>query len=332
MDNTAPIKLPEKDEASKHDKSTHLQDWGIFYRLAIIVIACVFLFPYLFDWILGNSVIIEQKGQIGDQYGALNALFTGVAFAGLITTIILQRKDLQLQRTDLQLQREELQLQREEMEKQSKEFQRQTTQAEEKNFTDAFYLRLELIDKLSSNITTICEKDNKRVYRKEAIDQIISDLEITSNFIISTKEKLIKDKEIAISALERLCNNKMSLSAWMASLLLLVKDTREAFKDNEEKRKHFLIILMSTLTIYERVILITFQAQFMDSEITDQVEQLEVGEFSKEWKMMIMNDPRTQSLNNNMESARIKKQHISHPGDLIQYPPEEGYSFLRNSK
>lgn len=332
MDNTAPIKLPEKDEASKHDKSSNLQDWGIFYCLAIIVIACVFLFPYLFDWILGDSVIIEQKAQIGDQYGALNALFTGVAFAGLITTIILQRKDLQLQRTDLQLQREELKLQREEMEKQSKEFKLQTTQAEEKNFTDAFYLRLGLIDKLFSDITTICEKDNKRVYRKEAIDQIISDLEITSNFIISTKEKLIKDKKIAISALERLCNNKMSLSAWIVSLLILVKDIREAFKDNEEKRKHFLIILMSTLTIYERVTLIAFQAQFKDKEITDQINHLEVEELAKEWKTMVMNDPRTLNLDNNTESARIKKQHIIHPGDLMQMSPEKGYSFLLRSK
>ena len=34
----------------------------------------------------------EERGQFGDMFGAVNALFSGLAFAGLILTLILQRK------------------------------------------------------------------------------------------------------------------------------------------------------------------------------------------------------------------------------------------------
>ena len=49
------------------------------------------------------------RGQFGDVFGAANALFSGLAFAGLIYAILLQREDLALQRTELELTRQELQ-------------------------------------------------------------------------------------------------------------------------------------------------------------------------------------------------------------------------------
>ena len=36
----------------------------------------------------------DIRGTFGDQFGAVNALFSGLAFTGLIYTIILQRRDL----------------------------------------------------------------------------------------------------------------------------------------------------------------------------------------------------------------------------------------------
>jgi hypothetical protein len=57
---------------------------------------------YIFDkW--------ETKAFFGEMFGSLDALFSGLAFAGLIYTIHLQRKDLQLQREELRLTRDELQ-------------------------------------------------------------------------------------------------------------------------------------------------------------------------------------------------------------------------------
>jgi hypothetical protein len=42
-----------------------------------------------------------NRGTFGDMFGASNALFSGLAFAGIIYTIALQRKELELQRKEL---------------------------------------------------------------------------------------------------------------------------------------------------------------------------------------------------------------------------------------
>jgi hypothetical protein len=58
---------------------------------------------------------MSARGQFGDLFGSINALFSGLAFVGLIYTIQQQRNQLDMQRTELELQRQELKLQREEM-------------------------------------------------------------------------------------------------------------------------------------------------------------------------------------------------------------------------
>ena len=59
-------------------------------------------FTYLLlpDW--------QSRGQFGDVFGAVNSLFSGLAFSGLIFAILLQREDLELQRQELTLTRQEL--------------------------------------------------------------------------------------------------------------------------------------------------------------------------------------------------------------------------------
>ena len=50
----------------------------------------------------------QDRGQFGDSFGAVNSLFSGLAFAGLIVALLLQRRELSLQREELQLTRDEL--------------------------------------------------------------------------------------------------------------------------------------------------------------------------------------------------------------------------------
>lgn len=78
-------------------------------RTVLAVAACIVAFwaalPFvayygLADW--------QTRGQFGDVFGAVNALFSGLAFAGLIFAILLQREDLELQREELSLTRAEL--------------------------------------------------------------------------------------------------------------------------------------------------------------------------------------------------------------------------------
>lgn len=59
----------------------------------------------------------EQRGQFGDSYGALNALFSGLAFFGLIVALVLQSRDLSTQTEALRLQIDEFKAQKHEMAK-----------------------------------------------------------------------------------------------------------------------------------------------------------------------------------------------------------------------
>lgn len=49
----------------------------------------------------------NQRGTLGDMFGTINALFSGLAFAGIILTILLQRRELKYQREELKETREE---------------------------------------------------------------------------------------------------------------------------------------------------------------------------------------------------------------------------------
>ena len=61
-------------------------------------------------WVIGGLATywMSERGTLGDMFGAINALFSGLAFAGVIYTILLQRKELELQREELVSTREEL--------------------------------------------------------------------------------------------------------------------------------------------------------------------------------------------------------------------------------
>ena len=58
---------------------------------------------------------IGERGQFGDSFGAVNALFSGFAFAGVIYAIILQKRELELQREELEATRTEIRGQREQL-------------------------------------------------------------------------------------------------------------------------------------------------------------------------------------------------------------------------
>lgn len=77
------------------------------------------------------------RGEFGDMFGAVNALFSGLAFAGLIITLILQRQELGLQREELEQTREELKNQRMEFEKENETLKYQ-------RFENLFYNMLNL--------------------------------------------------------------------------------------------------------------------------------------------------------------------------------------------
>lgn len=58
-----------------------------------------------------EEISVAKSGVFGDSFGALNALFSGLAFGGLLITVLYQREDLGLTKQELKLTREEIKAQ-----------------------------------------------------------------------------------------------------------------------------------------------------------------------------------------------------------------------------
>jgi hypothetical protein len=90
--------------AEDRSSGTHRSSGGLGQLVAAI---CVAIFVVLLlQGLYGVLVFrwfgeMDTRGQFGDIFGGVNAFFTGLAFAGVIYTIFLQRKELELQRDEL---------------------------------------------------------------------------------------------------------------------------------------------------------------------------------------------------------------------------------------
>lgn len=112
------------------DDSGKIWPWILLILGILVIIAVwggvtIFAFPKL----VGDVAV---RGQWGDSFGMINALFAGLAFAGVIYAIILQKKELALQREELANTREEIRGQKEQLEAQNQTLQKQ-------NFESSFF-------------------------------------------------------------------------------------------------------------------------------------------------------------------------------------------------
>ncbi|WP_137719367.1 putative phage abortive infection protein [Methylobacillus flagellatus] len=115
-----------------------------------IVILIVFLTPFIMESIVTTSVVTgfytAEKAEFGDMYGVVNALFSGLAFSGLIYTALLQKEELKLQRKELADTREVLQDQKNQLEAQTQLFNRQNF---ESTLFNLLNLHNDVVQKLS---------------------------------------------------------------------------------------------------------------------------------------------------------------------------------------
>ena len=119
----------------------------------------------------------EHIGQFGDTFGAINALFAGLAFAGVIWAIVLQREELGLQRKELELTRAELKGQKEQLQAQDRTLQKQ-------NFESSFFQLL----RFHSEIVNSMQFRNQE--GRESLGQILLRLK---SIYETAKEKFYKE-------------------------------------------------------------------------------------------------------------------------------------------
>lgn len=98
---------------------------------AVIVFGAVIIIwgsvPYITGWFAPK---FTARGPFGDQFGSVTALFSGLAFAGLILTLFMQSKELNLTRKSVEAQTEELKVSSEALKKQVEEMSNQRVEME----------------------------------------------------------------------------------------------------------------------------------------------------------------------------------------------------------
>jgi uncharacterized membrane protein len=92
-------------ETEKKDLSNKKFRAGLFVQLMLLVVIIWGLSAYLIILFLDNW---SDRGTFGDLFGAVNALFSALAFAALIYTIVLQRDEIKQNREEIRRNRKEL--------------------------------------------------------------------------------------------------------------------------------------------------------------------------------------------------------------------------------
>jgi hypothetical protein len=100
------------------------KSFKIFGGLIAVVLVVWLIVGFLPWWTTTDT----RASALGDSFGVVAALFSGLAFAGVIYAIMLQSEELRLQRQELRLQRKELEQTNEEL-KRSADAQEQTQRA-----------------------------------------------------------------------------------------------------------------------------------------------------------------------------------------------------------
>jgi hypothetical protein len=139
------------------------------------IFACVAL-GVLVTWLITPFVIgywyqsVTNAGAFADTFGSINALFSGLAFAVLIYTLLLQSQELEYQREQLKVQNEELKQTRVQIEGQKEQLAAQNQTLRLQAIESAFFSQLNLLNGIINSIEASAQGETKR--GREAIKLI----------------------------------------------------------------------------------------------------------------------------------------------------------------
>lgn len=160
------------------------------YSLAIGIISLlVVIILWVINWKVLNDYKPDVRGTHGDMFGAVNAIFSGLAFSGIILSLYMQR-------IELKIQRKELKLTRKEVKRTNREFRLQNQTMETQKFENQYY---KMIDLHKDNVNeiiipffdlldgSISNRDNKRIETNSS-NSIIREVVGKKGFVDMFKE------------------------------------------------------------------------------------------------------------------------------------------------
>lgn len=165
---------------------------GVLFSVTIYAVVILYL-----TWPI-TIFSVEKSGAFGDSFGLLTSLFSGLAFAGLILTIVMQKEELALQREELSLTRKELTGQKEELKIQNLTMKQQ-------QFENTFFQMLSLHNEILKSIDIDASNNvysgrdafsytygrfNKYFCRKQNTDSLDAINEVYINFYVGVENEL----------------------------------------------------------------------------------------------------------------------------------------------
>lgn len=166
----------------------------IAVSLPLLVFLFWFNYPIVVWYLQGRSPVTEyaELGTFGDMYGALNTLFSGLAFSAVVVTLLLQKRQLAVSQLELKMTRDE-------MTNQSSLFARQTNVMNQQLFEGTLFQLLKLyqehiakisceglvgVEALSRVCRKICDNVQPKIGSKDlnysGYDESMYDSEISS--------------------------------------------------------------------------------------------------------------------------------------------------------
>lgn len=181
--------MADHEHPSKKKRSK--RNWMCY--LLIIVSVLFVAWPFITWGILGiadrlfegiNFPETSRFGISGDMYGALNALFAGLAFVGFIYALRQQSLELQLQRRELSLQRRVLDAQCREQKRQANEFEIQNKLMKIQQFESFFYQQIVFIKSIHKEVREILKIPSQGI---DLVGDVIYFFDDIKNNIIKLK-------------------------------------------------------------------------------------------------------------------------------------------------
>lgn len=181
----------------------------------------------------------EKAGQIGDSAGLLNSLFSGLAFLGVIVTIILQSKELKQTITELKNQKEEFQIQNQTLKRQQ--------------FENTFFNMLKTQENIIYNLEYGYGTDGNVNYKSgRRVFAVLYNKSLKHEFDIKRKRASTIEE---ISEIYYSIENLQMLDHYFRHMYRIIKFVDENSYLNDKEKSNYIDILRATLSQYEFALL-----------------------------------------------------------------------------
>lgn len=155
------------------------------WSLVLAFFLAICLWVLVFYLVYSNLDLWNDPEKFRDSFSAVNALFSGLAFAGIIFTILLQRKELMIQRQEFLDARMQIQRTLAEKKKEEEMIQQQIQTMNTTSKLTALNALIEAYNEESDSEESFPLKKLKQMQK----DELIHEIELILNEIKGKEEK-----------------------------------------------------------------------------------------------------------------------------------------------